>query len=65
MPVLEQEDTMKPITELTIAAVAVAFLVAVAFQINRAEARSPVPVVHEIDAIDATGVKPLPAGSGP
>ena len=64
MPVLEQEDTMKAITELTIAAVVVAFLVAAAFQINRAEARSPIPVVHEIGATAAAGVKPIPADRG-
>jgi hypothetical protein len=41
---------MKAITELAIAAVAVGFLVAVAFQIDNAQARSPVPVVHESGA---------------
>jgi hypothetical protein len=65
MPVLEQEDTMNPITELTIAAAAVAFLFVAAFQINHAEARSPVPVVHDIDATHAAGVKPMPAGRRP
>jgi hypothetical protein len=44
---------MKAITELTIAAVAVAFLVAVAFQIDNAQARSPAPVVHESGATAA------------
>ena len=44
---------MKAITELTIAAVAVALLVAVAFQIDHAQARSPVPVVHESGATAA------------
>jgi hypothetical protein len=44
---------MKAITELTVAAVAVAFLVAVAFQIDHAQARSLVPVVHESGATAA------------
>jgi hypothetical protein len=47
MPILEQEDTMKAIAELTLAAVAVAFLVAAAFQIDNAHARSHGPVIHE------------------
>jgi hypothetical protein len=64
MSVLEQENTMKAIIELTIAAAAVAFLVAVAFQINHAQARSPVPIVHEIDLTDAAGVKPMSACRG-
>ena len=62
---LEQEDTMKAITELTIAAVAVAFLVAVAFQIDHAQARSPVPVAHESGATAAAQVKPIPTGKAP
>ena len=44
---------MKAITELTIAAVAVALLVAVAFQIDHAQARSAVPVIHESGATAA------------
>jgi hypothetical protein len=38
---------MKAITELTIAAVAVAFLVALAAQIDHARATPPVPAVHD------------------
>jgi hypothetical protein len=38
MPTLEQEDTMKTITELTIAAVVVAFLVVAAVEIDHAQA---------------------------
>jgi hypothetical protein len=41
-------DTMKTITELTIAAVAVALLVAAAVQINHAQASSPTPVVQDV-----------------
>jgi hypothetical protein len=56
---------MKAITELTVAAVAVAFLVAVAFQIDHAQARSPVPVVHESGATAAADVKPIPTRKAP
>ena len=56
---------MKEITELTIAAVAVAFLVAVAFQIDHAQARSPVPVAHESGATGAAHVKAIPTDKVP
>jgi hypothetical protein len=56
---------MKAITELTIAAVAVAFLVAVAFQIDHAQARLPVPVVHEGGVTAAVDVKPIPTRKAP
>jgi hypothetical protein len=42
----EREDTMKAITELTVAALAVAFLVALAVEIDHAQAKSSVPVVQ-------------------
>jgi hypothetical protein len=42
---------MKAITELTVAAVAVAFLVAVAFQIDHAQAGSPAPLVEKVHII--------------
>jgi hypothetical protein len=44
--VAERRDTMKAITELTIAAVAVALLVAAAVQINHAQASPPLAVVQ-------------------
>jgi hypothetical protein len=54
MDAFEAEGTMKAITELTIAAVAVAFLVAAATQIEHAQARSPLPVAHASGATAAT-----------
>jgi hypothetical protein len=56
---------MKAITELAIAAVGVAFLVAAAFQIDRAQARSSVPVVHESGATATADMQPIPTGKAP
>jgi hypothetical protein len=42
---------MKAITELTVAAVAVAFLVVVAFQLDHAQAGSPAPLVEKIHLV--------------
>jgi hypothetical protein len=53
--ILEQENTMKAITELAIAALAVAFLVAVAVQIDHAHAGSPALGVHDGDATTTQG----------
>ena len=53
MPAFEAEGTMKAITELTIAAVAVVFLVAAEIQIEHAQARSLLPVAHDSSAIAA------------
>jgi hypothetical protein len=47
---------MNTITELTIATAVVAFLLGVAFQIDHAQARSPVPVIHENGATAAANV---------
>lgn len=44
--IAERRDTMKAITELTIAAVAVALLVAAAVQINHAQASPPLAIVQ-------------------
>jgi hypothetical protein len=54
MPAFEAEGTMKAITELAIAAVAVVFLVAAAIQIEHAQARSLLPVAHASGATAAT-----------
>jgi hypothetical protein len=51
MTAVSQEDRMKAITELTVAAMAVVFLVAVAFQIDHARAGSPAPLVEKIHII--------------
>jgi hypothetical protein len=51
MTAVSQEDRMKAITELTIAAMAVVFLVAVAFQMDHARAGSPALQVEKIHII--------------
>jgi hypothetical protein len=65
MSVLERRDTMKAITELTIAAAAVALLVAAALQINHAQASAPIPVAQDIHGNSAAGVKTTPIRRGP
>ena len=53
---------MTAITEFTITALVVALLLAVAFQVSHAQARSPVPVVHDSVVTDAAGGKLVPTG---
>jgi hypothetical protein len=62
---LERRDTMKAITELTIAAAAVALLVAAAVQINRAQASAPIPVAQDVHGTSAAGVTMTPIGRRP
>jgi hypothetical protein len=62
MPAFEAEGTMKAITELAIAAVAVVFLVAAAIQIEHAQARSLLPVAHDSSATAAADVTAIPTG---